>query len=194
MSFKLNAMILFLCVLMLVLCENLFATDPVSFSLYHQVNVDASLEYKFLDAQGHGISNKSLAAGSNEVGGFYATFNTTRKVNVELVWSPLIREDEQVASEDTVYPYTMIITDSSGSVLPSFASAEAGVSAGSHEYTVNGEYGSGQAFFLNKWLTRTSSTSFETSLICSMTISIAENDSLPPGTYSGTICFIVLGS
>ena len=194
MSFKLNVMILFLCVLMLVLCGNLFATDPVSFSLYHQVNVDASLEYKFLDSQGHGISNKTLAAGSNAVGGFYATFNTTRKVNVELVWSPLIREDEQVASEDTVYPYTMTITGSTGSVLPAYLSAEAGVSDGSREFTVSGEYGSGQAYFLNKWLTRTSNTSFETSLICSMTISIVENDSLPPGTYSGTIYFVVLGS
>lgn len=66
--------------------------DPISFSLYHQVNVDASLEYKFLDNQGSVISSKVLQIGANEIGGFYATFNTTRQVSVGLRWEPLIRD------------------------------------------------------------------------------------------------------
>ena len=191
-----------LCVFLLVPGMYLFAeneqgegnTNP-SFALTHLVSVDASLSYKFTNNQGVTINSKTLEIGTaNSVGMFYATFNTTRKINIELIWTPLIREGESEASADTVYPYVMTLTNHSGNTLPSYSSPEAGVSASALEFVVYGEYGSGAAYFINKWLTKTSTQLFEDSLICSMSIAIQENDSLPPGTYSGSIYFITAGN
>lgn len=168
-------------------------TNP-SFSLYHRVSVDASLSYKFTNPQGATISSKTLEIGTtNNVGSFYASFNTTRKINIELIWTPLIISGESVATDETAYPYTMTLTNHSGSTLPSYASAEAGVAASASEFVVYGDYGAGEAYFLNKWLNKTSSQMFEDSLICTMTIAIDTNDNLPPGTYSGSIYFVTVG-
>lgn len=192
--------ILFL--LLIFCCTALFAeesqvrgeTNP-TFSLFHRVSVDASLSYRFTNSQGTTISNKNLEIGTtNNVGMFYAKFNTTRKINIQLVWTPLIREGEAVASEETAYPYVMTIKNRDGNVLPSYASAEAGVNASSSEFVVYEEYGAGHAYFINKWLTKTSAQMFEDSLICSMSIAIDTNDSLPPGVYSGSIYFVTLGN
>ena len=202
MSSKLNAMILFLCVFALFFNISLFAdneqvqgeTNP-SFSLYHRVSVDATLSYKFTNNQGSIINSKTLEIGAaNAVGSFYATFNTTRKINIELIWTPLLREGESEASADTAYPYVMTLTNHSGAVLPNYASQAAGVAASASEFVVYGDYGSGEAFFMNKSLNKTSSQMFEDSLICSMAISIDTNDSLPPGTYTGSIYFVTLGN
>ena len=183
----------FLIVSILLILSFPVLCDPISFSLYHQVNVDASLEYKFLDSQGTVISSKILQIGSNQIGGFYATFNTNRQITVGLRWEPLVREGEQTATVDTVYPYVMTITNPAGDTLPVYASEEAGILAGASEFVVNGEFGSGDAYFINKWL-HTSSGGFNTSKICGMTITIAENDTLPIGTYTGNIYFIASGS
>ena len=190
MSFKRIILIVsFLMLLSLpVLC------DPISFSLYHQVNVDASLEYKFLDNQGSVISSKTLQIGANEIGGFYATFNTNRQITVGLRWEPLIREGEDVATAETAYPYVMTITNPAGAVLPVYPSEEAGELAGASEFVVNDVFGAGNAYFINKWLHKSSSGSFDTSKICGMNIAIEENSDLPAGTYSGNIYFIATGS
>lgn len=101
---------------------------------------------------------------------------------------------EAVAAADTVYPYVMTVTSPSGSALPVYASVEAGELDGAGEFVVNDVYGSGNAYFINKWLTKSSSGSFDTSKICGMTITIEENGDLPAGTYSGNIYFIATGS
>lgn len=203
MSFKLNAMALFLCTFALLVNVCLFADgeEPVSgetnpsFSLYHLVSVDASLKYKFTNNQGAIISNKTLETGTtNNVGSFYATFNTTRKISIELVWTPLIRDGETDATTDTVYPYTMTIKNQSGNVLPSYNSQSAGTAAGKKEFVVYGDFGSGEAFFINKQLNKKTAGMFEDSLICTMSISIETNDNLPPGTYTGSIYFVALGN
>lgn len=175
--------------------ENVVKGDTgASFSLIHRVSVDASLSYKFTNSQGATISSKTLEIGTtNNVGSFYASFNTSRKINIELIWTPLIISGESVATDETAYPYTMTLTNHSGSTLPSYASAEAGVAASASEFVVYGEYGAGEAYFLNKWLNKTSSQMFEDSLICTMTIAIDTNDNLPPGTYSGSIYFVTVG-
>ena len=200
-SLKLNAMIIFFCVFALCLCGNLFAEDSVqedtapSFSLYHRVSVDASLSYKFTNNQGATISSKTLEPGTtNDVGSFYATFNTTRKISIELVWTPLLREGETVASADTTYPYTMTISNQSGTVLPNYASQSAGTAARKTEFVVYGDFGSGEAFFINKKLNKKTTGMFEDSLICSMSISIETNDTILPGTYTGSIFFVTLGN
>ena len=201
-SFKLKAMALFLCVFALLLNVSLFAdneqvqgeTNP-SFTLIHRVSVEAALSYKFTNNQGATINSKTLEIGTNNnVGSFYATYNITRKINIELIWTPLIREGESEASADTAYPYVMTLTNHSGSVLPNYASQAAGVAASASEFVVYGDYGSGEAFFMNKWLNKTSSQMFEDSLICSMAIAIESNDELPPGTYTGSIYFVSLGN
>ena len=193
MALKKTVVILVLFVLTAAFMMELFASEPISFSLYHQVNVDASLEYKFLDDQGAVISSKTLQVGSNEIGGFYASFNTNRQITVGLRWEPLVRVGEETATVDTVYPYVMTITNPSGNALPVYVSEDAGIQAGASEFVVNGEFGSGNAYFINKWL-HTSSGGFNTSKICGMTIAIENNDNLPIGTYSGTIYFIASGS
>ena len=198
MSSKRFVMIL---ILFVFVCSSIFAeenqvrgdTNP-SFSLVHRVAVDASLSYKFTNPQGATISSKNLEIGTtNNVGGLYASFNTTRKINLQLVWTPLLKEGESVASADTAYSYTMTLTNYSGNVLPDYASPEAAVAASASEFVVYGDYGAGEAYFLNKWLNKTSSQLIETSLICGISISIAVNDELPPGTYTGSIYFITLG-
>ena len=194
--------IIVLVLLMLFFNAALFAEENVvkgdtgaSFSLIHRVSVDASLNFKFTNAQGATITNRNLEIGTtNNVGMLYATFNTTRKINLQLTWTPLILEGGAVASTETAYPYTMVLADHSGNALPDYASPEAGVADAATEFVVYGEYGSGQAYFINKWLNKTSTQMFEDSLICSMSISIEENSSLPPGTYSGSIYFITSGS
>ena len=169
--------------------------SDATFSLIHRVSVDASLSFKFTNSQGASISSKNLEIGTtNNVGMFYATFNTTRKINLQLTWTPLILEGEAVASAETAYPYTMVLSNHSGNTLPDYASPEAGVADSAAEFVVYGDYGSGQAYFINKWLNKTSSQMFEDSLICAMSISIAENNSLPPGTYTGSIYFITSGN
>ena len=196
---SLKRMIAVLILLMFICNAALFAEDPAqgevnpSFSLIHRVSVDAALSYKFTNSQGATISSKTLEIGTNNsVGSLYASFNVTRKVNIELVWTPLIREGEADASADTAYPYVMTISNRSGN-LPSYASKEAGVAASSNEFVVNGDYGAGEAYFLNKRLNKTTSQMFEDSLICNMAILIEVNDSLPPGTYTGSIYFVTLG-
>lgn len=196
-------MIVVLVLLMLFCGAALFAeenqvrgeTNP-TFALIHRVAVDASLSYKFVNSQGANITSKNLEIGTtNSVGLFYATFNTTRQINLQLVWTPLIAAGESVATEETAYPYTMTISNKNGNALPVYPSPEAGVAASSSEFVVyDGEFGAGQAFFINKWLNKTTAQMFEDSLICSMSISIAENDSLPPGSYTGSIYFVTTGN
>ena len=198
MSFRKMIIILlmFFCAFGLFAEDNQAQGNPsASFSLFHRVSVDATLSYKFTNSQGTSINSKTLEIGStNTVGSFYATFNTTRKINIELVWTPLLREGETSASADTAYPYVMTLSDRNGTVLPNYVSMEAGVAASASEFVVYGDYGSGEAFFINKSLTKTSSQMFEDSLICSMTILIDTEDSLPPGLYTGSIYFVTLGN
>ena len=198
MSFRKMIIILlmFFCAFGLFAEDNQAQGNPsASFSLFHRVSVDATLSYKFTNSQGTSINSKTLEIGStNTVGSFYATFNTTRKINIELVWTPLLREGETSASADTAYPYVMTLSDRNGTVLPNYVSMEAGVAASASEFVVYGDYGSGEAFFINKSLTKTSSQMFEDSLICSMTILIDTEDSLPPGLYTGSIYFVTLGT
>ena len=198
MSFRKMIIILlmFFCAFGLFAEDNQAQGNPsASFSLFHRVSVDTTLSYKFTNSQGTSINSKTLEIGStNTVGSFYATFNTTRKINIELVWTPLLREGETSASADTAYPYVMTLSDRNGTVLPNYVSMEAGVAASASEFVVYGDYGSGEAFFINKSLTKTSSQMFEDSLICSMTILIDTEDSLPPGLYTGSIYFVTLGT
>ena len=198
MSFRKMIIILlmFFCAFGLFAEDNQAQGNPsASFSLFHRVSVDTTLSYKFTNSQGTSINSKTLEIGStNTVGSFYATFNTTRKINIELVWTPLLREGETSASADTAYPYVMTLSDRNGTVLPNYVSMEAGVAASASEFVVYGDYGSGEAFFINKSLTKTSSQMFEDSLICSMTILIDTEDSLPPGLYTGSIYFVTLGN
>lgn len=199
-SFK-EMIILFL--LIIFCCTALIAeenqvrgeTNP-SFALIHRVAVDASLSYKFVNSQGANITSKNLEIGTtNIVGLFYATFNTTRRVNIQLIWTPLIMAGEAVASAETAYPYTMTLSNHSGNAFPEYSSPEAGIAAAASEFVVyDGEYGAGHAFFINKWLNKTTSQMFEDSLLCSMSISIDENDNLPPGVYSGSIYFVATGN
>lgn len=193
-------MIVVLVLLMLFCGASLFAKEQVrgnsdsSFSLYHMVAVDASLSYKFTNAQGATISNKTLEIGTtNNVGGLYASFNTSRQIKIELIWTPLIIAGESVATDETAYPYTMTLTNHSGDALPAYSSLEAGVAASASEFVVYGDYGAGEAFFLNKWLSKTTAQMFQDQLICNMSIEIDMNDNLPSGTYSGSIYIVTLG-
>lgn len=193
--------IIVLVLLMLLCCAVLFAEEQVrgnadsSFSLYHRVSVDASLSYRFTNSQGATISNKTLEIGTtNNVGSLYASFNVSRQINLQLVWTPLIRAGESVATEETAYPYTMTLTNQSGSALPSFASPEAGVAAAESEFVVYGDYGAGEAYFINKWLEKTTAQMFQDQIICNMSIVIDTEDNLPPGTYSGSIYFVIPGA
>jgi len=178
----------------LILCFFVYAdNDPKSFSIYHEIDVASSVEYKFLDSSEVAISAADIEYGTNAIGGLYSIYNATQTINLSLSWTPLLLRGATEVTSSTAYPYEMTIKDSEGSTLPTYASYSAGGEAGSSEFVVYGDYGSGTAYFLKKRLQKDSSGETDTSKICTMSIVLKEELSPGPGTYDATIRFDILG-